>query len=145
MPVTADSVQLTPSWSGTALLMDAPGANLKYRDVEADGLANINCRKGSLRFWFKPSWPTWIGPGEPARLIEMGNTANASDGWWAISINSDGSRLIFESEINGPTHHRDSRDPPATSAATSKGQTDPGLGSVRSRAGWRCRAQAAET
>jgi len=27
-----------------------------YLDVETNGLANINCRAGTVRLWFKPEW-----------------------------------------------------------------------------------------
>lgn len=58
------------SWSGKALYVNASLANLKYRDVEPGGLANINCRRGTIRLWFKPDWASGVGPGaigRPAR------------------------------------------------------------------------------
>jgi hypothetical protein len=96
------------SWSGKALhLNSANPANLKYRDVESGGLANINCKRGTIRFWFKPDWAPNVGPDGVARLIAMGNdAANPAEGWWALSITPpEGQpalvRIKFESRSGG--------------------------------------------
>ena len=33
-----------------------PASEATYWDVYTNGWANINCRQGCLRFWFKPDW-----------------------------------------------------------------------------------------
>jgi len=100
-PKAFANVQAVASWSGTALQVNsASPANLKYRDVEADGTANINCRKGSIRFWFKPGWSSDSGPGGWGRLIELGDNTPAG-GWWALSVNPTGSELWLQSQLNG--------------------------------------------
>src|SRR5207249_1439164 len=107
-PLFATSLQRPTSWSGTSVQVDGSGARLQYREVEADGFANINCRKGSLRFWFKPNWSSTAsglgsGPGATARLIEMGNSSNA-DRWWVLSITANGNQIVFESQTDD-SHH----------------------------------------
>jgi hypothetical protein len=73
-----------PSWNGTALQVAGPNpARLNYSDVEAGGSANLNCREGTIQFWFKPTWSSGTGPGHVARLIEIGDPTNPEDGWWA--------------------------------------------------------------
>jgi concanavalin A-like lectin/glucanase superfamily protein len=101
LPKEYFNVQAITSWSGNALQVNsASAANLKYRDAEANGAANINCRKGSVRFWFMPSWSSGPGPGTTARLIEMGDGIS-SDGWWALSLNSIGTQISFASRASG--------------------------------------------
>jgi hypothetical protein len=106
LPVNAVSLSNPSSWSGKSLKVDSPApANLKYRDVEPDGTANINCRNGTVRFWFRPSWSLAAsfggsGPGHWARLIEMGYPGIATDGWWALSVDPTGDNMVFQSSIN---------------------------------------------
>ncbi len=103
IPFVASNLTNVPSWSTNALLVNSLStAQLTYRDVETNGSANINCRNGSLRFWFKPNWLTGTtngGPGCEAGLIEMG-TRSGSD-WWALSVSSDGTQVHFCTRTNG--------------------------------------------
>jgi hypothetical protein len=104
--VTPVGVQRVPSWRTNALQVknSAGAANLKYRDVEANGSANINCQKGTVRFWFKPAWASssqgGSGPVNTARLLEMGNSGT-SEGWWALSVNGTGTEMSLTTRTNG--------------------------------------------
>jgi hypothetical protein len=94
-------VQRSPSFRTSALqVTSASAANLKYRDVEANGSANINCRQGTVRFWFKPAWNSGQGPGAAARLLEMGNS-ETSEGWWALSLDGTGRNISLTTRATG--------------------------------------------
>src|SRR2546425_6290619 len=45
------------SRSGNALKMDSPSpTSLTYREYESNNCANIVCREGTVRFFFRPDW-----------------------------------------------------------------------------------------
>jgi len=68
--------------------------------LEANSAANINCREGTVRFWFKPDWTSQTnGPQSQARLIELG-TKSSTNGWWALVLNSTGTNLSFCTQTN---------------------------------------------
>ena len=103
VPMEASNLQSHSTWSGESVLLGAVDSKLRYRDVEANAIANINCRSGSVRFWFKPSWSSsGSGPSHVARLIEVGHhTTDFSVGWWALSLNATGNALSFTTEGDG--------------------------------------------
>lgn len=97
LPLSYDDVSLVPSWSGTALnIASDPGSQVTYWDVFSNGWANINCRQGSLRFWFKPNWSG--GPPSSAPFIYLGNP-NPAASRWALSINPGG-EITFSTASN---------------------------------------------
>jgi hypothetical protein len=102
LPRQVVGLQRLPSWSGTALGIPYSGtANLKYHDTEPGGM-NINCRRGTVRFWFRPNWSTGSGPWTWARLIELGAyTPDGSYGFWAIYLNPEGNLLQFLTQGGG--------------------------------------------
>ena len=65
--------------------------------------ANINCRNGSIRFWFRPEWSSknigGTGPRTLVRLIAMGQWAvpgantNAYDGAFLFGLSPDGNAM----------------------------------------------------
>ncbi|MBE7500043.1 MAG: hypothetical protein HS113_06970 [Verrucomicrobiales bacterium] len=103
MPLEAYGVESVSGWAGNAVRV--PGlapANLKYRDVEASGLANINCRRGTVRFWFRPNWSSNPGPGVWGRLLETGNFIDGgADGFWSLYLNTPGTRIEFYTQGDG--------------------------------------------
>ena len=97
IPLSSHDISLVPSWSGTALnITSDPTSQVTYWDVFTNGWANINCRQGSLRFWFKPNWSS--PPANPAPLIYMGNPDPAASSW-ALSVNSSGA-ITFSTASN---------------------------------------------
>jgi hypothetical protein len=96
MPLSSSNVGLAPSWSGTALVISNTASQITYPDVGSNGWANINCREGSLRFWFKPN--STSGPGTSAPFVYMG-TNNASQEW-ELSLNSSGTSIGFITASN---------------------------------------------
>ena len=93
------------SWSSNAVFLDA-GSLLRYREMETNGLANINCRSGTLRFWFKPSWTSvnlgGTGTSNEARLLEVGRYLDdASAGVVAIKTPAPGNEIDFLTQSNG--------------------------------------------
>jgi hypothetical protein len=107
LPLVATNVGGVRSWNTNAVLINnTKPAILCYRDTEANGQANVNLRKGTIRFWFKPDWGSTdhggAGPGTSGRLIEAGNYhPEFTNGWWALYLNAEGSQLTFGSSTNG--------------------------------------------
>jgi hypothetical protein len=88
MPLSFNDISLVPGWSGTALDINSdPASQVTYWDVFTNGWANINCRQGCLRFWFKPNWKH--APGSSAPFVYLGNP-NSALSQWALSVNSSG-------------------------------------------------------
>ncbi len=94
-PLSSLNLTSVPGWSGNAVGVNTintgnnSGGQLVYRDVETNGAANFNVKRGTVRFWFKPDWTSANAggsgpPGEP-RVMEMGSYGN-TNGWWAIYI-----------------------------------------------------------
>lgn len=106
-PLAMNNVSTVASWDGSALQhRNASAGRLAYKDTEADGRPNINCRRGTVRFWFRPQWSSTTaggtGPGEWGRLLELGQwTGDNSIGNWQIHLNPDGTQLYFFSQTNG--------------------------------------------
>jgi hypothetical protein len=101
--VTPVGVQRAPSFRTNALQVknSAGAANLKYCDVEANGSANINCQKGTVRFWFKPAWNSGSRGGTtPGRLLEMGSSSGTT-GWWTLEVNNAGDQVAFKTRNDG--------------------------------------------
>ena len=68
---------------------------------EVNGTANINCQKGTVRFWFKPAWTNGFRGGTtPGRLLEMGST-NGTTGWWTLELNEAGNQVAFKTRSDG--------------------------------------------
>ncbi len=100
-PLVITNIQQRPSPWGNSLQVDSStNASLSYRYFDEDGIANINCKSGAVRFWIKPNWNGGTGPGSPGRLIEMGDT-NSTSGWWSLSVNSSGNQISFQTKSNG--------------------------------------------
>ena len=105
LPITSANIAVTPSFSGTAVVVDTNGAVLQYRDVEPNAItANINLRRGTVELWFKADWNSastnnGVGPQGDGRLIEMG-APGASGGWWALRVGAAGTNLYFCTQTN---------------------------------------------
>jgi hypothetical protein len=106
-PLHVTNVQSIPSWDVNALHVGTnTPASIAYHDVEANGLANINLRTGTVRFWFKPDWQSsdlgGSGPGTGGSLITVGDHASGySSDFWGLEFDSTGNTLQFSSEGGG--------------------------------------------
>jgi hypothetical protein len=108
--------QRPASWSITAAYLNhSPAAQLRYRESEVNAIktnANINCRNGTVRFWFKPRWNSKrVGGTDPQldypRLIEVGNIDGpAHYGWWALALQPDGNTLTFWTQAQGLSRYQ---------------------------------------
>ena len=100
---------LDASWLGdwTALVLDNPNPTwLQYKVEEDDGTNHLKVDRGSVMFWFAPSWSSTNvggnGPGQWGRFIETGVfTTNASYGWWSLYTDPAGANLYFAAQTNG--------------------------------------------
>jgi hypothetical protein len=100
VPLSSNTISFTPSWSGTALNIPAnPVSEVTYWDVYTNGWANVNCRQGSLRFWFKPN--ALGGSRQTAPLFYMGNTTGTEV--WEVSLNSTANAISLFTASNGST------------------------------------------
>jgi hypothetical protein len=102
LPKSFNDVSLTPSWSGTALNINGsdPTSQVTYWDVGSNGWANINCRQGSLRFWFKPN--ATGGPRHNAPFVYMGSSSGFDE--WALWLNPTGTSINFVTASNGASN-----------------------------------------
>jgi hypothetical protein len=98
MPLSWSDVGLAPSWSGTALVITSdPASHITYPDAGSNGWANVNCRQGSVRFWFRPDITG--GPGHNAPFVYMGTTNCSQE--WALWLNAGGTSISFITATNG--------------------------------------------
>jgi hypothetical protein len=94
-PPLSSANTLTPSsWSGTSVYLNT-NSSLVYPETAPNGNANINCRNGTVRFWFKPHWNsvdivnTNYQLGNPLlRFIELGDHYDEPS-WWALNTGGD--------------------------------------------------------
>lgn len=87
------NARLVAGWSGGGIELDHPsGAYIKYRDVEADNTANINGRKWTIRFWFRPNWASAsVGGGGPLNYAELFRfNSSLPGGGFGFEIDPDG-------------------------------------------------------
>ena len=57
LPLVATNVNGVPDWSSNAVQIDSTNlAIISYNIAETNGNTNIDCRAGSVLFWFKPDW-----------------------------------------------------------------------------------------
>lgn len=90
-------VSQADSWSTKALVIGCAFASrVVYRDVETNGWANFNCRKGAVRFWFKPNWSNGGLASGSAPFVGIGS---GSDSWVLAGISS-GNQIGFSSAGN---------------------------------------------
>jgi Concanavalin A-like lectin/glucanases superfamily/Bacterial TSP3 repeat len=105
-PLSFTNIANVAGGDSNALRIDSTNtAYLQYRIVESDGTTNLLLDRGSVMFWFRPSWSSTnqggTGPGDWSRLLEVGTyTTNASHGWWSIYCDPAGTNLFFGAQTN---------------------------------------------
>lgn len=106
-PLSYTNVEAEAGWNFNAIHVGGMATSkISYRDVEPNGWANINCKNGTIRFWFRPDWSSTTmggtGPGTDARLLELGQETNGVPaGWWALVLNPSGTHVRFITQTNG--------------------------------------------
>jgi hypothetical protein len=107
MPTISSNVSLLGPTTNSVLLVDTSSdARLSYSESESNGNQNINCRKGTVRFWYEPHWTSssagGTGLGSKGRLLEIGaETNDASYGQWALCVDPAGDQLTFCTQGDG--------------------------------------------
>jgi len=97
IPISQSGVTLSNSWSGMAASIGSSAfSHLTCWDVYTNGWANVNCRQGSLRFWFKPNGGA---SGDPAPFVYLGSTSGSDE--WALNLNSSANTITFVTKTNG--------------------------------------------
>lgn len=99
---------LSASWMGDGIDLVVDSTNqawLQYNVMETNGATNITVDVGSVIFWYAPNWSGTnlggSGPGEFARLLEIGGyTPDSSFGWWSIYCDDVGANLYFSAQTN---------------------------------------------
>ncbi|HEV2209091.1 MAG TPA: LamG-like jellyroll fold domain-containing protein, partial [Verrucomicrobiae bacterium] len=107
-PLSFTNLSTSNLGQGTALVVDSTNAAwLRYNSNEADGHTNITVSQGTIMMWFaSTSWastnePSGTGPGNWARLLEIGEyTTNASYGWFSLYLDPAGTHVYFSSQTN---------------------------------------------
>ncbi len=100
-PINTNAVAANYDWSGFAA--DLSGATpLAYRDVETNGWPNINCSRGGIQVWLRPSW-SGATPPTNAPLLWMGDPANPTSGFWTLRFGNGDGTLRFVTSSNNVT------------------------------------------
>jgi hypothetical protein len=103
LPILVSNVQAVASWSGSAVQVDSTNfATLAFASSDITNGPNINCRRGTIQFWFSPNWSSGVtngGPGTQARLIEVGSETG-TNGWFALVLSANGASLSFVTRSN---------------------------------------------
>src|SRR5262249_9232333 len=98
VPILVSNVQVVTSWSGSAAQVNSPyPAMLAYACSDITNGPNINCRQGTIRFWFNPAWNsggTNGGPGTQARLLQIGSEGN-TNGVFELFLSADGTSITL--------------------------------------------------
>lgn len=107
LPVSFTNILHVSDGTHVALEVDShEDAHLRYRDVEANHRPNFDAGEGSVVFAFSPNWSSvgngGGGPGGPGQFLSVGQwTEDASIGCWKLSINADGTQLMFVTQSGG--------------------------------------------
>jgi hypothetical protein len=102
MPKSQSGVTLSNSWSGTAAnIGSGSGSQLTYWDVYTNGWANINCRQGCLRFWFRPNWNSNAAPVASAPFVFLGTNLTPANSEWSLQMVNYGGAIQFVTASNG--------------------------------------------
>ena len=105
VPVTFTNLMSIRGVSGNSVLINTNvAAWLAYGEIETNSpVANLNCRKGTVSFWFKPQWSSGesiaTAPTNDARLIEFG-TKGSADGCWGLYLGTGGTNIYFCTQTN---------------------------------------------
>jgi hypothetical protein len=105
-PVSFTNLNYSYLGDGRSLVVNTNvPAWLQYNVVETNGRPNLTVNQGSVTFWFGPDWASTnsggSGPGECARLLEVGGyTPDSSYGWWSIYVDEGGNNLYFSTQTN---------------------------------------------
>ena len=78
---------------------------LQFALTNADQTTNLTVSIGSVEFWYSPGWSSTnlggSGPGEFARLLEVGGfTPDSSFGWWSVYVDDVGANIYFSAQTN---------------------------------------------
>jgi hypothetical protein len=76
---------------------------LNYNLVEPSSTNELTLTNGTILLWFAPNWASTneggSGPGDMGQLLSVGEwTADASYGYWGISIDAAGANLSFSAQ-----------------------------------------------
>ena len=106
-PVSFTNLTAKFMGDGLDLVLNNPDgpAWLQYPVVQPGGATNLTVNVGTVSFWFAPAWSSTnlggSGPGEFARLLEVGGfTPDSSFGWWSLYTDEAGANLYFSAQTN---------------------------------------------
>jgi len=105
--VLADNVTAVENWSGYAVeLSGLKPSTLRLATLDAADRPNVTCDTGAIRFWFSPLWTSQalggVGPGAPARFLEIGRWTEKADGdWWSLWCDPSGNAIYFSAQAAG--------------------------------------------
>lgn len=107
-PLCATNLEFASSWSLNSVRINSTNpASLRYAEAGVSGV-NLNCRVGSVSFWFAPDWASaaagGVGPVAPAVLLALGQwSTNAAYGYWAVTLSAEGDTLALVTQDAGIT------------------------------------------
>jgi parallel beta-helix repeat protein len=94
-PSSANWVSMATGWGGGALnIGSAANSGVTYPAVYSNGWASVNCRQGSVRFWFQPNW-TSVPASAPFIYVGSG-----SANYWTLETGTSGNTISFNCASN---------------------------------------------
>ncbi|HZM03004.1 MAG TPA: LamG-like jellyroll fold domain-containing protein [Candidatus Saccharimonadales bacterium] len=102
-PISSTSVSTVADWSGTSLaITDISNSVVCYRVFDTNGMTNLNCTNGTVRFWFRPNWTTTNegGAGGGGNALGVGYGTSDAYGRWELGL---GDTSVFGCDDNGIT------------------------------------------
>ncbi len=103
VPRWEGSLEQVVGWRGYGLHIHGNGfKDFSYAEASTEPIFNINLRKGTIVFWFKPDWDSGEGPSEERPILAMGYRSDLlPNAWWDLHFDEGGSRLRLAFEANG--------------------------------------------
>jgi hypothetical protein len=106
-PISFTNLNFSSLGNGASLVVNSTNpAWLNFKVGETNGATNLTVNTGTVMFWFAPgSWSSTnaggTGPGDFARLFEVGNyTPDSSYGWWSLYVDDVGENIYFSAQTN---------------------------------------------
>jgi hypothetical protein len=103
--LVAQNIAIAESWSGYALDMSGQQSSLLLLPVLSANRPNVAPNAGTIRFWFSPYWKSsstgGAGPGDWARLLEIGSPNVPESFWITLAVDPTGNILTLAGNATG--------------------------------------------
>ncbi len=95
-PTSKVGVEQVAGRKGKAARLNEITDLLSYPRVRTDGSPNIALKRGTVRFWFRPEWPSSGSPGNYARFIQLGqHSSDHSIALWMLMFQPENHKVLY--------------------------------------------------